>query len=39
MPMLELGAGFDMNYTGRENVFLYGAVLGLSSRFYEATLP
>lgn len=33
MPMLELGAGFDMNYTGRENVFLYGAVLGFHRDF------
>ena len=33
MPMLELGAGFDMNYTGRENVFLYGAVLGYRRDF------
>lgn len=33
MPMLELGAGFDMNYTGRENVFLYGAVLGFNREF------
>ena len=24
-PLLELGAGFDMNYTGKENVYLYGA--------------
>ena len=24
-PMLELGAGFDSNYSGRENVFLYAA--------------
>lgn len=33
MPMLELGAGFDMNYTGWENVFLYGAVLGFDREF------
>lgn len=33
MPMLELGAGFDMQYTGRENVFLYGSVLGFKRDF------
>lgn len=27
-PLIELGAGFDMNLTARENVFLNGAVLG-----------
>ena len=27
-PMIELGAGFDMDLTARENIFLYGAVLG-----------
>jgi ABC-2 type transport system ATP-binding protein/lipopolysaccharide transport system ATP-binding protein len=27
-PLLELGAGFDMELTGRENVFLNGAILG-----------
>jgi ABC-type polysaccharide/polyol phosphate transport system ATPase subunit len=27
-PLLELGAGFDMELTGRENVYLNGAVLG-----------
>ena len=27
-PMLELGAGFDMNYSGKENIFLYGATMG-----------
>ncbi len=34
-PMLELGAGFDMNYTGRENIFLYGATMGFSRKFLE----
>lgn len=27
-PMIELGAGFDMELTARENIFLNGAVLG-----------
>ena len=31
-PLLELGAGFDYEMTGRENVFLNGAVLGFSRR-------
>lgn len=35
-PMLELGAGFDANYTGRENIFLYGSVLGFSRKFLES---
>lgn len=34
-PMLELGAGFDMNYSGRENIFLYGATMGYSRKFIE----
>ncbi|WP_254426685.1 ABC transporter ATP-binding protein [Rhodanobacter sp. C06] len=28
--LLELGAGFNPEFTGRENVFLYGTVLGLT---------
>ncbi|MDI9488512.1 MAG: ABC transporter ATP-binding protein [Bacillota bacterium] len=28
VPLLELGAGFDRQYTGVENIYLYGAVLG-----------
>lgn len=31
-PLLELGAGFDYEMTGRENVFLNGAVLGFSRK-------
>lgn len=32
-PLLELGAGFDMNYTGSENIYLYGAIMGYSREF------
>ena len=35
-PMLELGAGFDMNYSGKENVFLYGATMGYPRKFIES---
>ena len=34
-PMLELGAGFDMNYSGKENIYLYGATMGYSRKFIE----
>jgi ABC-type polysaccharide/polyol phosphate transport system ATPase subunit len=33
VPMLELGSGFDYDLTGRENVFLNGAILGYSEEF------
>lgn len=33
VPLLELGAGFDSQYTGAENIFLYGAMLGYSKAF------
>lgn len=35
VPLLELGAGFDKNYTGRENIFLNGAMLGYTKEFLE----
>ncbi|AXV38762.1 MAG: ABC transporter ATP-binding protein [Methanobacteriaceae archaeon] len=35
VPLLELGAGFDNDYTGKENIFLNGAILGYSKEFLE----
>ncbi|MBQ7928501.1 MAG: ABC transporter ATP-binding protein [Methanobrevibacter sp.] len=32
-PLLELGAGFDKNYTGKNNIFLNGALLSLDEKF------
>lgn len=35
-PMLELGSGFDMELSGRDNVFLNGAILGFSEAFLKS---
>lgn len=37
-PLLELGAGFHYDLTGRENVFLNAALFGYSSRVVQAHL-
>ena len=36
--LLELGSGFNPEFTGRQNVFLNGAILGLASREVSAKL-
>ncbi len=36
VPLLELGAGFEPQYTGAENIYLYGAVLGYSKEFIKS---
>lgn len=35
-PMLELGSGFDPELSGRENIFLNGAILGYSDEFLKS---
>lgn len=35
-PLLEIGSGFDPDYTGRENIFLNGALMGYSKDFLES---
>ena len=37
--LLELGSSFDPSFTGRENVLLHGAMLGLSEQENNARLP
>ncbi len=37
--LLELGAGFNPEFSGRDNVYLNGSILGLSKRQIDAALP
>ncbi|EHJ02136.1 Teichoic-acid-transporting ATPase [Clostridium sp. DL-VIII] len=37
-PLLELGAGFDNDLTGRENIFLNGLILGYDRNFIKSKL-
>ena len=37
--LLELGAGFNMEYNGIENVYLNGTMMGFSQKEIDATLP
>lgn len=36
VPMLELGSGFDIDLTGRENIYLNGSILGYSEEFLKS---
>lgn len=36
VPMLELGSGFDFDLTGKENIFLNGAILGYDEDFLKS---
>ena len=36
VPMLELGAGFDLELTGKENIYLNGAILGYFKEYLES---
>ena len=35
-PLIELGAGFDMDLTARENIYLNGSVLGYSKSYIDS---
>ena len=37
--LLELGAGFNMDYTGIENIYMNGTMLGFSEKEMDAKLP
>jgi lipopolysaccharide transport system ATP-binding protein len=39
LPLLEVGAGFHDELTGRENIFLLGAILGLRPSEVEKAVP
>lgn len=34
-PLLELGAGFDMDFSGAENIYLNGAILGKTKEYLD----
>lgn len=36
VPMLELGAGFDYDLTGKENIYLNGSILGYRKQFLDS---
>ena len=35
-PLIELGAGFDMDLTARENIYLNGTVLGFTPKYIDS---
>ena len=35
-PLIELGAGFDMDLTARENIYMNGAIMGFDRKFMDA---
>ena len=35
-PLIELGAGFDMDLTARENIYMNGAIMGFDRKFMNA---
>ena len=37
-PLIELGAGFDFDLTGKENIYLNGALLGRSRKMMDAVV-
>ena len=36
--LIELGAGFDPQYTGRENAYMNGAIMGLSRKYVDGKI-